>query len=163
MAVCYIGLGSNLMNPQQQIQRAVDRIRTHADLNEIALSSLYCSQPMGPQDQPEYMNAVMGIETTLAPTALLDVLQAIEQQAGRVRKGERWGARVLDLDILLYNQEIINTPRLTVPHYGMKVREFVLIPLAEIAPKLILPCKNNVATLASNIDKNALTIHSQLS
>ncbi|WP_286270232.1 2-amino-4-hydroxy-6-hydroxymethyldihydropteridine diphosphokinase [Thalassotalea hakodatensis] len=163
MAICYIGLGSNLSNPQRQIQLAVQCIRAHTGITQIALSALYCSQPMGPQDQPDYMNAVMAINTKLTPIELLDALQAIEQQAGRVRKGERWGARVLDLDILLYDQEIINTPRLTVPHYGMKQREFVLIPLAEIAPKLTLPCNSNVSTLAESIDKNALTIHSQLS
>ncbi|WP_286234521.1 2-amino-4-hydroxy-6-hydroxymethyldihydropteridine diphosphokinase [Thalassotalea sediminis] len=163
MALCYIGIGSNLSNPAKQIQRAIDQLKQHDMFTVNAVSSLYCSQPMGPQDQPDYMNAVACIDTSLSPVALLDALQMIEKNAGRVRKGDRWGARILDLDILLYDLDVINTERLVVPHYGMKDREFVLIPLAEIAPTLILPCQSSVASLAKSIDKNALTIHSQLS
>jgi len=111
---------------------------------------------MGPQDQDDYINAVLALETTLAPLDLLDALQAIENAAGRVRKDNRWGARILDLDILLYGDLVINNDRLTVPHYGMKVREFVLLPLAEIAPNLCLPCNESVASLANKVNTNGL-------
>jgi 2-amino-4-hydroxy-6-hydroxymethyldihydropteridine diphosphokinase len=117
---------------------------------------------MGPQDQPDYMNAVVAIETSLSPLDLLDQLQSIENTAGRVRKENRWGARVLDLDILLYDQQLINTERLTIPHYGMKLREFVLLPLAEIANELILPDGDSVKILAEQIEKNGLKVHSKL-
>ncbi|MGX9080354.1 2-amino-4-hydroxy-6-hydroxymethyldihydropteridine diphosphokinase, partial [Klebsiella pneumoniae] len=96
-------------------------------------SQLYGSRPMGPADQPDYVNAVVRLTTRLAPLALLDQLQSIELEQGRVRKEERWGPRSLDLDLLLYGAECIQSERLTVPHYGMKEREFVLLPLAEIA------------------------------
>ena len=93
---------------------------------------------MGPQDQPDYINAVVKIQTRLTPIQLLDCTQAIELEQGRVRKDERWGPRTLDLDIILYGNEVIDSERLTIPHYGMKEREFVLYPLAEIAPSITL-------------------------
>lgn len=92
---------------------------------------------MGPQDQPDYLNAAVALDTALAPEALLDHTQRIELQQGRVRKAERWGPRTLDLDIMLFGDEVINTERLTVPHYDMKNRGFMLWPLFEIAPELI--------------------------
>jgi len=158
----YIGLGSNLSDPEQQIRLAVVAIGQIADSGILQISSLYFSKPMGPQDQPDYMNAVLALTTTLTPIALLDALQAIENKAGRVRKENRWGARVLDLDILLFGQKVIDSERLTVPHYGMKEREFVLLPLAEIAPDLILPGGESVLELSKNIDPNGLKIHSKL-
>lgn len=111
---------------------------------------------MGPQDQPDYVNAVAKVSTTLAPLALLDALQQIEQQQGRQRKAERWGPRSLDLDILLYGHHTIVSERLTVPHYGLTQREFVLYPLAEIAPQLVLPCGTPLQTLLSRIPLNGL-------
>ncbi|WDE04536.1 2-amino-4-hydroxy-6-hydroxymethyldihydropteridine diphosphokinase [Thalassomonas viridans] len=158
----YIGLGSNLSDPEQQIRQALVAISRIADSDISRISSLYFSRPMGPQDQPDYMNAVLALATNLAPLALLDALQAIENQAGRVRKENRWGARVLDLDILLFDQEIIDSERLIVPHYGMKEREFVLLPLAEIAPSLVLPGGESVLELSRNINPNGLKIHSKL-
>lgn len=155
----YIGLGSNLSIPEQQIHQAIKSIAALENCCLVATSSLYFSRPMGPQDQPDYMNAVVAIETTLSPLALLNALQGIENTAGRVRKGNRWGARILDCDILLYGNEVIANERLTVPHYGMKEREFVLVPLAEIAPTLILPDGSNVNTLKANIDLNGLKVH----
>ncbi|WP_448565522.1 2-amino-4-hydroxy-6-hydroxymethyldihydropteridine diphosphokinase [Thalassotalea ganghwensis] len=162
MALAFIGLGSNLDNPEQQIKHAIEAIVLIPQSNIDKLSSLYFSRPMGPQDQPDYMNAVLSLETLLAPLALLDQLQAIENKAGRVRKDNRWGARVLDLDILLYDQEVINNSRLTVPHYGMHEREFVLLPLAEISPNLTLPDGRRISKLANEIDPNGLKIHSKL-
>ena len=150
----YIGLGSNLDDPEQQLHLAC---RALADLPESRLhrcSSLYRSQPLPlegearqnlgntevvAEQQPDYINAVVALETRLSPLSLLDALQAIEQAQGRQRSGAHWGARTLDLDILLYGQEIINEVRLIVPHPGMAVREFVLYPLYQIDPQLVLP------------------------
>lgn len=162
MSQVYIGLGSNLSDPQRQIKSAISEINELENCTITQVSSLYFSRPMGPQDQPDYMNAVVEIATSNSPLALLDQLQAIENRAGRVRKDDRWGARILDLDILLFDQLTLNCERLTVPHYGLKLREFVLLPLAEIAPNLILPDGDNISTLANNINKNGLKVHSKL-
>lgn len=113
---------------------------------------------MGPQDQPDYINAVAKIHTELSPLALLDCTQAIEQNQGRERKEERWGPRSLDLDIVLYGNEVIDSERLTIPHYGMKVREFVLYPLFEIAPQLQLPDGTELLALLQQVSRNGLTI-----
>lgn len=163
MTTVFIGIGSNLSDPATQVQLAVNALKTIPQTQLEIVSSLYASKPMGPQDQPDYMNAVAQLETALEPEALLDQLQKIELDAGRIRKGERWGARILDLDILLFEKLNINTDRLTVPHYGMKEREFVLLPLAEIAPTLVLPCGAKISVLAKSIQTNDLKIHSQLS
>ena len=136
----YLGLGANLANPVAQLQSAVAALRQLPHSKVLAISSLYGSRPMGPQDQPDYVNAVVKLTTSLTPLALLDALQHIEQQHGRQRKAQRWGPRSLDLDILLYANHTIASERLTVPNYGLTQREFVLYPLAEIAPQLQLPC-----------------------
>lgn len=163
MNIAYIGLGSNLENPEQQIRSAVDAIKQIPDTLLSGLSALYYSRPMGPQDQPDYMNAVAKLSTSLTPIALLDELQKIENDAGRVRKDNRWGPRILDLDILLYNNDVINSERLIVPHYGLKEREFVLIPLNEIAPTLTLPDGDAINELSQKIPSNGLKFHSKLS
>ncbi len=138
-ALVYIGLGSNLSTPKAQINTARVAINSLVGVCEQAFSSLYRSPPMGPQDQPDYVNAVMAINTDLSALALLRCLQQIELDHGRERKDERWGARTLDLDILLYGQQMIDQPDLCVPHYGLAKRAFVLYPLQEIAPKLVVP------------------------
>ncbi|BCX89274.1 2-amino-4-hydroxy-6-hydroxymethyldihydropteridine diphosphokinase [Methylomarinovum tepidoasis] len=130
----YIGLGSNLGEPVRQLERARAAIADLDGVKEAAFSSLYRSRPMGPQDQPDYVNAVMAVDTELAAPQLLSELQAIEAAQGRVREGDRWGPRTLDLDLLLYGRACIRTEDLTVPHYGLAERCFVLLPLAEIAP-----------------------------
>ena len=135
MSIVYIALGSNLNMPIQQLKLAIQAM---ADLPDTEISSLYQSQPLGPQDQPDYVNAVTCLETELSPLALLDALQNIENEQGRIRL-RRWGERTLDLDILLYDNQIIHNERLTVPHYDMQNREFVIVPLYEISPELILP------------------------
>ena len=162
MTLAYIGIGSNLGEPKQQINQAVNALENIQNTTLAEISSLYFSRPMGPQDQPDYMNAVAALETTLTPLELLDALQHIENEAGRVRKDERWGPRVLDLDILLFGEQIIDNERLIVPHYGMKLREFVLIPLAEIAPDLTLPDNSKVTELCQQIATNGLKVHSKL-
>jgi len=152
----YIGLGSNLSDPKMQVSKAANEIANISATQVIALSPLYLSKPMGPQDQDDYINAVVALETRLSALELLDALQAIENTAGRVRKDNRWGARILDCDILLYGNEIIENERLTVPHYGMKVREFVLLPLADLAPNLQLPDGTLVSLLANKINSNGI-------
>lgn len=136
---CFIGLGSNLAEPQTQIANALAALEALEATHLIAVSSLYRSDPMGPSDQPDYVNAVAMIETALEPETLLDRLQQIELEQGRVRKQERWGPRSLDLDILLYGNRSIRSQRLTVPHYDMHRRAFVLYPLAEVSPALVMP------------------------
>ncbi|MBA6263554.1 MAG: 2-amino-4-hydroxy-6-hydroxymethyldihydropteridine diphosphokinase [Colwellia sp.] len=162
MALAYVGLGSNLSDPEKQIKHAVALLSHIKNTKLSDLSSLYFSRPMGPQDQPDYMNAVAALQTELSPLELLDELQAIENKAGRVRKDNRWGARILDLDILLFDNDIINHQRLTVPHYGLELREFVLLPLAEISPELMLPNGKSILALSQDIDTNGLKVHSKL-
>ena len=138
MSIVYIALGSNLNMPIQQLKLAIKAMADLPDTEIKKVSSLYQSQPLGPQDQPDYVNAVACLETGLSPLALLDALQNIENEQGRIRL-RRWGERTLDLDILLYDNQIIRNERLTVPHYDMQNREFVIVPLYEISPELILP------------------------
>lgn len=136
--LAYIGLGSNLENPLQQIKTAINDLQSLTDITIVSVSSLYQSPPMGPADQPDYINAVLSLETTLPPHKLLDALQSVEQLHGRVRR-RHWGERTLDLDILLYGEQILNDERLKIPHPGMHERAFVLYPLAEIAPEVEIP------------------------
>nr|WP_269144508.1 2-amino-4-hydroxy-6-hydroxymethyldihydropteridine diphosphokinase [Methylicorpusculum oleiharenae] len=132
-------MGSNLNDPGQQIKSARIAIAETDKISEVAFSSLYRSLPMGPQDQPDYVNAVMSVATELEPFELLRCLQAIENEQGRVRTGLRWGARTLDLDLLIYDQIQLADPVLTLPHSGLPDRAFVLYPLYEIAPDLVVP------------------------
>jgi 2-amino-4-hydroxy-6-hydroxymethyldihydropteridine diphosphokinase len=154
--IAYIGLGSNLAEPVTQIKSARAAIASMAGVRELAFSSLYHSLPMGPQDQPDYVNAVMGIAVNLLPLDLLRCLQAIEHHHGRIRKGERWGARTLDLDILMYGDQEIDLPDLTTPHQGLAERAFVLYPLFEIAPNLIIPGKGPIADLLAKCPLSGL-------
>ncbi|GGP36835.1 2-amino-4-hydroxy-6-hydroxymethyldihydropteridine diphosphokinase [Shewanella algicola] len=144
----YVALGANLAKPTQQLDDAVEALKALAENGSLLVSSYYGSAPMGDVVQPDYVNAVAGFMTSLPPIDLLDALQHIEQQQGRVRL-QHWGPRTLDLDLLLYGQQQISLPRLTVPHYGMKQRSFVLIPLADIAPTLTLPCNTSLESLIS--------------
>ncbi|OAI91522.1 2-amino-4-hydroxy-6-hydroxymethyldihydropteridine diphosphokinase [Pseudomonas putida] len=129
----YIGLGSNLANPQAQLRSALDALAQLPDTRLADVSSFYASDSLSP-GQPRYTNAVAALDTSLAPLDLLDALQGIEADQGRERK-ERWGPRTLDLDILLYADQVIDEPRLKVPHYHMHARPFVLYPLAELVPE----------------------------
>lgn len=157
-ALCYIGLGANLAEPLQQLHQAVKALQNIAASELVAVSSLYGSKPMGPQDQPDYVNAVAALRTELSPQQLLDALQKIELEQGRQRKDQRWGPRTLDLDILLFGGLTLNTERLTVPHYGMKNREFVLYPLAEIAAELTFPDGTTLQNLLTQVPRNGLTV-----
>lgn len=144
MTTVYIALGSNLDEPLNQLKQAVNSLQKFA--KNIKVSPFYGSKPLGPQDQPDYVNAVATFDTELSPLALLDQLQQIENEQGRVRL-RRWGERTLDLDILLYGDQQIQSERLTVPHYDMHNREFVIVPLYDLNPHLILPNGTVIETL----------------
>lgn len=139
MTLAYIAIGSNLAAPLEQVNAAVQALGEIPQTRVVAVSSFYRTPPLGPQDQPDYLNAAVMLETGLDADTLLDNTQRIELQQGRVRKAERWGPRTLDLDIMLFGNEVISTERLTVPHYDMKNRGFMLWPLFEIAPDLAFP------------------------
>lgn len=143
----YIGLGSNLDDPKQQVIRAVESLKMLPDTVWVAQSSWYESEAIGPE-QPNFINGVARIQTQLAPEILLDALQAIEQDHQRVRT-QHWGPRTLDLDILLWGQEVLNSARLTVPHAFLKERCFVILPLLELAPSLMLPCGTALSSLTA--------------
>lgn len=156
MIEVYIGLGSNLAAPKKQLQDACASLAEIPSSTLVTCSSLYQSLPMGPQDQPDYVNAVVQLNTSLAPEVVLQHTQKIELQQGRVRKAEQWGPRTLDLDILLYGQQQIETESLSIPHLGMRQREFVLFPLYEIAPDLILPTGEKLIDLIKACPANGL-------
>lgn len=139
MTRVYIAIGSNLASPLEQVNAAVTALAAIPDSRMVAVSSFYRTPPLGPQDQPDYLNAAVALDTHLQAEALLDHTQRIELQQGRQRKAERWGPRTLDLDIMLFGDAVINSERLTVPHYDMKNRGFMLWPLYEIALTLHFP------------------------
>ncbi len=144
----YIGLGSNLDDPAAQTKRAFAELAELSQTRMLARSHLYKSKPLGPQDQPDYLNAVAVLETQLEPLDLLHRLRALEERHGRRRAGERhWGPRSLDLDILLYGDIRMQTPELTLPHPGVHERSFVLYPLEEVAPALVIPGHGPVQSL----------------
>ena len=144
MSIAYIALGANLGDPATTVRAAFGALANLPESRVLHCSSLYRTAPVGLADQPEFINAVAKLETTLAPEALLDALHEIEQRFGRVR-AERNGPRTLDLDLLLYDDQFIDLPRLTLPHPRLHLRAFVLQPLAEIAPDLAIPGRGTVA------------------
>jgi 2-amino-4-hydroxy-6-hydroxymethyldihydropteridine diphosphokinase len=147
--VVYLGLGSNLQQPQQQVQRALTALHNPPLISLQQASSLYHSKPLGPQNQPDFINAVAECVTELTPFELLDYCQTIEQQQQRVRY-QHWGPRTIDIDILLYGQLTLRSLELILPHPQMYQRDFVLIPLAEIAPDLLLPDGRCIKDLVKN-------------
>ncbi len=156
ITLVYVGIGANLNNPKRQVKKAMKALATLPQTKFITQSSLYLSPPMGPQDQDHYINAIAKLETDLKAIDLLDQLQAIENSQGRVRKSERWGPRTLDLDLILYGNQIINEERLTIPHYGLKQRAFVLVPLEEVDPHLILPDNSKIFELVQQLGKQGI-------
>ncbi len=152
MTLAYIAIGSNLASPLEQVNAAVQALGDIPQTRVVALSSFYRTPPLGPQDQPDYLNAAIALETALSAEALLDNTQRIELQQGRVRKEERWGPRTLDLDIMLFGDAQIHTERLTVPHYDMKRRGFMLWPLFEIAPDLTFPDGESLGALLAQLN-----------
>lgn len=157
MTTAYIGLGSNLDDPLAQLRRATAALARLPDSTIAATSGVYRSRAVGPGAQPDYLNAVVALATTLEPPDLLRKLQAIETAQGRER-GERWAARTLDLDLLLYGDRVVDTPGLTLPHPRIAERDFVLYPLAEISDtKALLPGQPDLATLLARCADNGLS------
>ena len=155
MIRAYVGLGSNLENPLQQVTDALRELQAIPNTTLVEHSKLYRSDPVGPPGQADYINAVACLETHLEAEQLLDELQAIEQAHDRVRL-QHWGPRTLDLDILLFGDQVISTERLTVPHAFMCERSFVLYPLADIARDLRLPNGTDLKQLLSQCPMGTL-------
>lgn len=143
----YIGIGSNLDSPVKQVRSAVSEMTLLPASTLTASSSLYRTAPMGPQDQPDFVNAVASVLTRLSADDLLTQLLGMEEAHGRKRHGQKWGARTLDLDLLVYGRKKIDSDNLIVPHPGIAQRNFVLLPLAEVAPHLQVPGLGSVADL----------------
>ena len=152
----YIGIGSNLNDPVVQVQEAIGALEMLPDTTLVSRSSLYSGKPMGPADQPDYVNAVVGIDTRMSARDLLHAMNRIEDRQGRERQGEKWGPRTLDLDLLLYGNSRIATPDLTVPHPGMHERDFVIVPLAEIAGNLDVPGRGQLRSLGNQCEQHGL-------
>jgi 2-amino-4-hydroxy-6-hydroxymethyldihydropteridine diphosphokinase len=154
---CAIGIGSNLGDSLAIVTGAIDRLHKHPQIEVTAVSSWYMTAPIGPP-QPDYLNGCTTVVTSLVPLDLLAILQSIESALGRVR-GEIWGARTLDLDLLLYADRIIDLPTLQVPHPHLCDRAFVLVPLSEIAPNWIEPRSGeSIATLARRLDDSGVKL-----
>ncbi|MDX1351518.1 MAG: 2-amino-4-hydroxy-6-hydroxymethyldihydropteridine diphosphokinase [Thiomicrorhabdus sp.] len=151
----YIGLGSNLSDPVKQLRSALESISKLPKTSLKQTSSFYGSKPLGPQDQPDFVNAVCKIESELSAQELLSALQNIEQQQGRIKK-RHWGERLIDLDILLFAEEVIESENLTVPHSQIAFRDFVLVPLLEISPGLVIPQKGKAQALLDRLESSYL-------
>lgn len=156
MYLAYVGLGANLGDPPAQLRYALSAIAGLPGTRLDAVSGFYRSAPMGPADQPEYCNAVCRLETALAPRNLLDALIDIERAVGRTRGRERWGPRRLDLDLLHVEGIALDEPGLHLPHPGLAQRNFVLVPLAELAPDLAIPGLGRIADCARLIGREGL-------
>jgi 2-amino-4-hydroxy-6-hydroxymethyldihydropteridine diphosphokinase len=157
MAIAFIALGSNLQDPTQQVKRAFDAVAQLPETTLLKQSSLYKTAPVGYDNQPDFINAVVKVETTLAPEALMRHLLTIETQFGRERPFPN-APRILDLDLLLYDAVCMQTDLLTLPHPRMQERGFVMLPLAEIAADLVLPNGESVVELAKNFPQQAIQI-----
>lgn len=158
MRSAYVGLGANLGDPATQLRAALQALAQVPGCEVLDVSRFYRSAPMGPSDQPDYCNAVCVLRSPLSPRALLEALIAIERQAGRVRGGERWGPRSLDLDLLHVEGVAMDEPGLHLPHPGIGYRNFVLVPLADVAPGLHIPGLGTIGPLAIASGSTGLTL-----
>jgi 2-amino-4-hydroxy-6-hydroxymethyldihydropteridine diphosphokinase len=150
--IAYIGLGSNLAEPRVQIEKALGALAQLRGSQLLAQSRLYRSAPWGVVDQPEFVNAAAEVQTSLSASDLMQALLAIERDLGRERDGNRWGPRIIDLDLLLFGDAVIDEPGLHVPHPHLHERAFVLLPLYEIVPRLIVPGRGALADLVARAD-----------
>jgi len=156
-APAYLGVGSNLDDPAAQVRRAMAAIDGLPRTRLVAVSRSYRNPPMGPQDQPDFINAAAGILTQLTPADLLTEMQGLEAKLGRVRTpDDRWGPRIIDLDLLVHGLRIERSDRLTLPHPGISERNFVLFPLRDIAPTLLVPGQGVIARLAARANDDGL-------
>jgi len=142
----YVAIGSNLGNPRERVAEACEHLAALPDTRLEARSRLYRTHPMGPQDQPDFVNAAAGMVTRKSPHEMLDALLGIERRMGRIRE-QRWGPRVIDLDLIWMAGSIVDDPGLTLPHPGVSMRNFVLYPLGDIAPTLDIPGHGRVLDL----------------
>jgi len=157
--IAYIGLGSNLDQPEQQLDNAIEALKGLPQSTLVSSSSFYRSKALtldGDSSIPDYLNAVVVLQTELDPYSLLDELQTVEFAQGRVRTEQRWQSRPLDLDILLYADEIMTSERLTIPHPEICQRDFVLVPLAEITPDLVIPGHGKVSAYLDSCQQTLL-------
>jgi 2-amino-4-hydroxy-6-hydroxymethyldihydropteridine diphosphokinase len=152
----YIGVGSNLDDPRKQVVQAFTELATLPTTRVILTSPIYVSRPFGPVKQGDFANAVVGILTQLEPHALLAGLRSLEAARGRPEQRERWGPRIIDLDVLVYGRERLTDPQLTLPHPGIVERNFVLYPLADIAPDLDIPGLGRVIELKGRVTPEGL-------
>ncbi len=153
----YVAVGSNLNHPRDRVLEAFDRVSALPQTSGVVRSRLYLTRPMGPQDQPDFVNAALGLVTRLTPRGLLDELLGIERAMGRNRQ-QRWGARLIDLDLVWMPGEARDEPKLTLPHPGVSSRNFVLYPLADIAPTLAIPGHGNVLDLVHKAGDYGISI-----
>ncbi len=151
MARAYIGLGANLGPREATLLRAVDLLAAEPGIVVLELSSFRETDPVGVTDQPRFVNGAVAVETTLSPRELLDALLRVERELGRTRDGERWGPRTLDLDLLVYADEVVDEEGLRVPHPRLHERRFALEPLAELEPELEIPGRGRVSTLLAEL------------
>jgi 2-amino-4-hydroxy-6-hydroxymethyldihydropteridine diphosphokinase len=151
VARAFVGLGANLGPKEVTLLRAVDLLGAEPGVEVLALSQLRETDPVGVVDQPQFLNGAVAIETTLSPRELLDVLLRIERELGRVRDGRRWGPRTIDLDLLLYEGEVVDEPGLRVPHPHLHERRFALEPLVELDPELEVPGRGPISDLLARL------------
>ncbi len=152
MARAYVGLGANVGPREETLRRAVELLAAEDGVQVVGVSTLQETDPVGVVDQPRFLNGAVAVETTLSPRELLDVLLRIERTLGRVRDGTRWGPRTVDLDLLVYADEVVDEPGLRVPHPHLQERRFVLEPLAELDPGLVIPGAGRVLDVLSALD-----------
>jgi 2-amino-4-hydroxy-6-hydroxymethyldihydropteridine diphosphokinase len=151
VARAYVGLGANLGPREVTILRAVELLGATEGIEVLELSQLRETEPVGVTEQPSFLNGAVALETTLSPRELLDVLLSVERELGRVR-GERWGPRTIDLDLLAYDGETVDEPGLRVPHPRLHERRFALEPLADLEPELEIPGLGNVSDALAKLD-----------
>ena len=151
MVRAYVGLGSNMGDRERMLWSAVHMLAFNPEVDVVAVSSIRETEPVGIADQPRFLNAAAAIETELESRALLELLLSIERELGRTRDGPRFGPRTIDIDLLLYGDEIVDEPGLTVPHPRLHERRFVLEPLAELDPGLTVPEKGSVQALLAAV------------
>ena len=155
-------MGSNLGDREEHLRQAIIDLEAIAGCNGVVMASVYETAPMGPQDQPDYLNSVCVFECTLKPQALLREMKRIEAEHGRTQLSRRWGARSLDLDILLFGRQQIDTENLIIPHVGIAERSFVLWPLAELDPELQIPGLENLSILKERCEKYGIKRYADL-
>lgn len=152
----YVAIGSNLDDPLTQVREALRRLRSLDGARLVSISPLYRTAPLGPQDQPEFVNAAAGLLTQLPPRQFFEILKEIEHDMGRTAPVVRWGPRRIDLDLLVFGSLQVSEPDLVIPHPGVPTRNFVLYPLRDIAPDMVVPSHGTVASLAARTSADGL-------